>query len=272
MRAALLLALLLVPAAAPRAAPAVADARLDYTGYVHGLPILRMRVALALWPGGYRMQLDYRTVGLVGFFYRGQQEDQVSGTWHGGQAVPRAYHAVGVWHGDAHRLVMDYADGRPIVRSVLPPIRSERRPVPLAEQVGTIDTLSAVVDLLRRIADAGTCDDRVRTFDGRRLSEIAARSAGTTMVPQRAGALFAGPALRCDFTGRMLAGFLYGQRQHDSRPLHGAAWFAALTPGGPDVPVRLRFDTDWFGEMTVVLTAAQVAPAALTADRSIGTR
>ena len=270
MRSVLVLLLALLPAVARGGVPAVADARLDYQAYAHGLPVLRMRVALALWPGGYQVQLRYRTVGLVGFFYRGGQEDQVAGVWHDGRPAPRLYRADGVWHGTPHRLTMAYDDGRPELRTVLPPIRAQREPVPAAAQRGTVDTLSALVDLLRQIASTGGCTDRVRTFDGRRLSVIAARDAGTTVLPRRSGAVFAGPALRCDFTGRMLAGFLYGQQQHDSRPLHGSAWFAPLVPGGPLWPVRLRFQTDWFGDVTMVLTASQAAVPALTADRTIG--
>ena len=270
MRGALALLLTLLPAAAYGGAPGAEDARLRYAAYAHGLPVLRMQVALDQWPGGYRMRLDYRTIGVVGFLYRGRQQDEVAGTWRDGRPAPRAYRAEGVWHGDRHRLVMDYVDGRPDLRAVLPPIRTEREPVPPARQVGTIDTLSALVDLLRRIAATGGCDDRVKTFDGRRLSVISARNAGTTVLPRRAGVVFAGPALRCDFTGRMLAGFLYGHQQHDSRPMHGSAWFAPLVPGGEALPVRLRFQTDWFGDVTMVLTAARVGPPALMAAGAEG--
>ncbi len=265
----LLLALLPVPAVARGDVPAVADARLDYRAYAHGLPVLRIQAALALWPGGYQVRLRYRTVGLVGFFFHGQQEDHVSGVWHDGHPAPRLYRSDGVWHGTPHHLTMTYDDGRPELRTVLPPIRAHREPVPPAAQRGTIDTLSALVDLLRQIASTGGCTDHVRTFDGRRLSVIVARDAGTTVLPPRSGAVFAGPALRCDFTGHMLAGFLYGQQQHDSRPLRGSAWFAPLVPGGPLWPVRLRFQTDWFGDVTMVLTASQAAAPALTADRSL---
>ncbi len=270
MRSVLVLLLALLPSVARGGVPAVTDARLDYQAYAHGLPVLRMQVALALWPGGYRVRLRYRTVGLVGFFYRGAQVDQVAGAWHDGRPVPRVYRADGVWHGTPHRLTMAYIDGRPTLRTVLPPIRARREPVPPAAQRGTIDTLSALVDLLRQLASTGGCTDRVRTFDGRRLSVITARDAGTTVLAHRAGVVFAGPALRCNFTGRMLAGFLYGHRQRDSRPLHGSAWFAPLVPGGPLLPVRLRFQTDWFGDVTMVLTGTRSDATALTADRSIG--
>ncbi len=60
----------------------------------------------------------------------------------------------------------------------------------------------------------------------------------------------------------MLAGFLFGHRARDRRPLRGSAWFAPLTPGGLALPVHLRFDTDWFGEVRMNLTAARLGGAA----------
>ena len=253
------------------AAPApvrVTDARLNYVAYTHGIPILRFQVNLATWPGGYRMSLGYGTIGLVGFFYRGHQMDEVAGGWKDGRPAPRTFRADGVWHGGVHHLRMTYRDDMPSLRAVVPPIRRERHKVPAADQVGTVDTLTAVVDLLRRLAVSGSCMDSVRTFDGRRLGVIVAQDAGDAALPRTARSIFAGPARRCDFTGRMLEGFLYGHRQRDSRPLHGAAWFAALEPGGAKLPVHLRFDTDWFGEVTMYLTHADLGADALTATRS----
>ena len=71
------------------------------------------------------------------------------------------------------------------------------------------------------------------------------------------GAIFAGTALRCDFVGRMLAGF-WLDRPHTTpgRPRGGSAWFASVQPGAPPLPVRMSFKTDWFGDVTMVLTAA----------------
>ncbi|MDE2006871.1 MAG: DUF3108 domain-containing protein, partial [Rhodospirillales bacterium] len=237
-----LAALFATPARAALPVPRrITDARLDYVAYSHGLAILHFRVILALWPGGYRMRLAYRTSGVVGFFYRGHQLDAVAGTWKDGRPAPRLYRADGVWHGGVHRLRLIYRDGVPHVAEVLPPISKERHPVPKADQRGTVDTLTAVVDLLRRLAGGRSCDDSVRTFDGRRLGVIAAREAGSTRLARTGRSIFAGAARRCDFTGRMLAGFLYGHRARDSRPLHGSAWFARLAPGGPRLPVHLRF-------------------------------
>ena len=63
-------------------------------------------------------------------------------------------------------------------------------------------------------------------------------------------------ALRCDFAGRMQAGFRFDDnRERDSKPLHGSAWLAPVTTGGPNLPVRMTFETSWFGDATMYVTA-----------------
>jgi hypothetical protein len=66
---------------------------------------------------------------------------------------------------------------------------------------------------------------------------------------------FAGRALRCDFVGRQSAGFMLDEdRERLQQPQMGTAWFAAVAPGGPKIPVRMAFRTRWFGEATMYLT------------------
>jgi hypothetical protein len=69
---------------------------------------------------------------------------------------------------------------------------------------------------------------------------------------------FSGPTLRCDFEGRELAGFLIGEDDAEHhRPLHGSAWLAPLLPDAPPLPVRIAFQTRWFGWATMYLTGAE---------------
>jgi hypothetical protein len=63
--------------------------------------------------------------------------------------------------------------------------------------------------------------------------------------------------LRCDFQGRELAGFLFGQDDPEHRqPLRGSAWLTPLHPGELPLPVRIAFQTRWFGWATMYLTGA----------------
>ena len=143
------------------------------------------------------------------------------------------------------------------ILELLPPDTNEREPLPGALQRDSEDALSALTQLLGRVERSGSCNTTARVFDGRRLSEIDASTRGLESLGHAAGSIFAGTALRCDFVGRMLAGFVL-DRPHTTpgRPHHGSAWFAPLQLGGPALPVRISFATDWFGDVTMVLTSA----------------
>lgn len=256
-----LLFLAILPCAAT-AAPPVMSVTLQYEAYSHGLGILGLDVSLSLDPGGYDARLDYHTVGLAHFLYPGEQHNSVSGVWDGARATPLQFKSSGVWRGRQNESDIVYRGERPVVMALLPPVGAEREPVPPALEVGTEDTLSAMAQLARRVGETDGCDTSARVFDGKRLSQIDARTIGTERLDASHGSLVSGTALRCDFVGQMLAGFLYRDGPAARRPLHGSAWFASIE-GGPPVPVRLRFQTAWFGDVTMYLTAAHFAPTAV---------
>jgi hypothetical protein len=97
----------------------------------------------------------------------------------------------------------------------------------------------------------------VHTYDGRRATEVEAHSVGEETLDSTKRSIFAGRALRCDFAGRMLAGFKFDDRPSDLKPLHGSAWLAPVVPGAPPLPVRMRFETRWFGDATMYLVHAE---------------
>ena len=128
-----------------------------------------------------------------------------------------------------------------------------------ADQAGTIDSVSAMAQLVRQVNATGRCEGHSRTFDGRRLAELTARTAGREVLEQTGRSSFAGPALRCDFEGRQLAGFRLDadRAARRSAPRRGTAWFAAATPGGPMIPVRIQFEMDLIGNLTMYLAAPE---------------
>ena len=95
----------------------------------------------------------------------------------------------------------------------------------------------------------------MNTFDGRRLSSLEAHTVGEEVLPKTDRSSFEGPALRCDFEGRQLGGFVHDDDLNVlRRPQHGSAWFASLAPGAPPVPVRITFSTRILGAATMYLT------------------
>ena len=234
---------------------------LTYTTYAAGLHVAAVRADLMFGPYQYQVRVAYHTTGLIGFFDSGRESSAVDGIWYAGRPEPREFSSLGVWHGKKHATLIDYRGSDPLVKTLLPPDRN-REPVPPALQDHTLDTLSALALLMRQAAATRQCDASVRTYDGRRVVQLTAHGVGWEKLPRTDRSTYSGPALRCDFASRVLAGFKRGTDAKDQPPLHGTIWFAAALPGEPPVPVRLRFETAWFGDATTYLTdvKAEVAP------------
>lgn len=258
MRRPSFLALALLACSAPAAAdPTPIAYNLRYEAFSLGFAIMQMDVGIRIFPQAYAVTLNYRTVGLAHFLYPGEQHDQVSGTWVGDRASPQSFLSRGEWRGRSRSIDIVYRNGQPRILELSPPDVDVRQPVPVYLQRNTEDTLSAIAQLLRHVDRTDTCNTAARIFDGRRLSEVESSTAGAQSLGRIDGAIFSGTALRCDFVGRMLAGFELN-RPHTTPgpPRHGSAWFASPQPGAPVLPVRLQFGTDWFGSVTMVLTGA----------------
>jgi hypothetical protein len=267
MRIGLALATIALPVLAGTPAFAASgEVRATYSTYARGLDVAEIEAGFGIGPWSYQVRLAYHTTGLVGFFYRGHQFNEVSGGWLGSDPTPRSFFGEGSWRGEDRVARIDYLNGRPMIRTLVPPNEAEREAVPEALQVNAIDTLSALADLIRHVVDTNRCETVVHTYDGRRATEITARTVGEEDLVPMHGSSFSGHALRCDFTGRMLAGFKFdGNREADEKPLHGSAWLAPVVPGAPSMPVRLAFETRWFGDATMYLTSVSSGSAAVLA-------
>jgi hypothetical protein len=94
----------------------------------------------------------------------------------------------------------------------------------------------------------------VRTFDGRRAAETPASTAGGEVLEPTNRSSFVGKALRCDFAGRLLSGLKFGNdHDEDAKTMHGVAWLAPAISSGPPIPVKMTFETRWFGDATMYL-------------------
>ena len=245
---------------APATTQAGAMVHMSYNGTALGMDVLKLQATVSMDGGGYRVATSFRTTGLLSVFMRGEQHSTVWGAWRGGQPAPQRFWSWGSLRGAARETLIDYEKGQPVVRRLTPPIAGEREEVPEQARGDTIDTLSAIAFLVRRVADTGACDGGTRVFDGRRLTEISARTVGQVMPAGGEAGTYAGETLRCDFTGRELAGFMLDDSSWQRRPHDGTAWLGRAVRGGPPVPVRLSFDTRWVGLITLVLTDAGPGP------------
>jgi hypothetical protein len=226
-----------------------------YEAYAAGIHVAEVATEFSFGPWNYQMNLGYHTTGLVGFLFRGHQFDRVSGAWHGRHVAPSEFVGQGEWRGVDRLADINYQQGKPVIRHLVPPNAEEREPVPESLQANTVDTLSALAELIHVVAETGRCETSVRTYDGRRAVEIEAHTVGEEILEADSRSTFAGKTLRCDFSGHMLSGFKFGDdRERDSKPMHGSAWLAPVVAGSSPLPVRMAFETRWFGDATMYLT------------------
>lgn len=263
----LALSLLAAPPAAKAEPPAPPVAlRLTYVTYASGFTTVRLSTVLDLTAEGYRLAIDYHTVGMVGLLFPGHDEAAAEGIWQAGTAVPEGFRSEGAWSGRPFDVLIAYVDGTPEVRRLEPRQASKRESVPASLQQNTIDTLSAMATLFQRMVSGESCQMALDIFDGRRLMALNSQPGGTDELSVTARSFFHGPAERCDVTGRMLAGFLRSDGPAERERVHrGAVWFAHPIPGLPLLPVRMAFTTRWFGTATMYLTDIQAAPEATRA-------
>ncbi len=248
-----------VPAVAQPAQPAPA-LHLSYALYSHGLHIMDVEADLTLTDNSYRISLHDRTTGLVGLLVRSDVTSIADGRFDGTQARPYGFSSSGRSRGVRRVVRIAYPGGDPQVLE-LAPIDADRDPVAAPAAARSIDSLSAVVSLVRSVARTGRCDGETRLFDGLRLSTLQARTIGEQTLPVDERSPFAGPALRCDVVGRQIGGFLHdADEAQKRRPQQGSAWLAAPFPGAPPLPVRVVFEPPRFGNATLFLTRAAPAP------------
>ncbi|MBV8592539.1 MAG: DUF3108 domain-containing protein [Acetobacteraceae bacterium] len=238
--------------------PARADTEfhVSYAAYSHFFHIMNLDASFALSPARYHLQINYHTTGFIGALFQGHQQTSVDGVWVSNRPQPLWFADAGYWRGQWRRVLIDYDRGQPIVRTLAPENDTERDPIPPQMERNTVDTLSPMLLLMRRVAETGRCETSAQTFDGRRVAEITARTVGMENLEPTRRSTFSGPALRCDFEGRQVAGFVRDvDRNELMRPQRGSAWFANLIHGAPPVPVRISFETRWFGEATMYIAA-----------------
>jgi hypothetical protein len=247
--------------AACLAQPAAAETvRLNYEVNAAGMTVAEVAAQFDLTqPGSYQVELHLRTRGVAGFFVSGEQLTQASGAFAADAARPRRYAMNGQWRGEPRHILLEYEGGEPLVRRLEPPNDEEREPVPPELARGTVDALSALAQLTRRVATSGDCAAQAAVYDGRRRTDFTARTQGWEKLPERRG-VWSGPALRCDFTGHQRAGFRRNEDRDARKPQLGRAWLARLAPDSVPVPVRVEMQSNWFGTVTVLLVNWQRQP------------
>lgn len=251
----LLVPVLFILAASHAPAPA---AEMTYSLNVLGVPVAEATLAVDLTKTQYRISLRYHTTGAASLLSGDHLEDLSSGTFDHDGPVPVDATANIRARGQDRTVHLLYRGATPVIAAISPPNETEREDVPPKAREHTIDPLSATAAILHQAAETGRCDVTRRTYDGRRLEQFLARTTGEEAVSASIHSHFSGPALRCDYTSEVMAGFRTdNQRAEDSRIRGGTLWLAPLLPNYPRLPIRGEVDIRLLGRATMYLTAVR---------------
>lgn len=233
--------------AAPLLAPAAASAaamppvELRYDVYTAGVPALSLRLDIQVTDDRYRIVADMETRGIVGFVYSWKHRGVVEGRVEAGALRPGQYRAVSDSGGTIKTVALAYGRDGTVAASADPPSEEGRDLVPAELTRGSVDILTAVLNVTRRMDDTGACDGAVPVFDGRRRYDLVFADGGT----DRGNVMAVSAVRRCQATMRRIAGFLKTLSPWDDGDEARAAAIsiAVLRDDLPAVPVRLDLAT-----------------------------
>lgn len=227
---------------------------LHYAVYVHGFHALNADGAYALRDWGYGGTTRLYTVGIASWFLTIDLTSTIEGHFkEDGSAAPIFYDAHGFSRKKQRNLHISFGENGPHI-DLLTPKDDERDPLPEDKLKHSIDLLSGLGVLFHTLETTGKCNLSGDIFDGLRLTHIDAYGPEIENIPQEHDIYFSGPAKKCSFTGKQIAGFVKDSKHKAllSAPQPGAAWFVHLDHIGI-VPVRIDFQHPKLGHIIMVM-------------------
>jgi hypothetical protein len=250
--ASLLLLLALVAAAAgkPEATAPVGEAlpaqsaavTLRYEVSWSLIPLLEIESRSRVAPSDYAMDVEMETVGIVDLLFSWRANQATRGAMTSAQVSPRSFKSASEFRGRRQDIDLGYGpqglDRERIEGSTVDP--SEREEVPAELRRDTVDPLSAVVQVSRRLVAGGSCAGTARIFDGVRRYDLNYEDLGERELED--GEKFTGRARLCRATMVPIGGFWRPRDREPDSLHHIDAYWAAPWPGADPVPVKLAVE------------------------------
>lgn len=248
------------------AAPAMADSELTpdqraleteqhMVLYFGGLRVGNMTINAKLRQGHYLMQSQLEAGGIASLF----TDSTVNATSFGtvdetGSLSPRHYRYEIASDGNHERTSeMAFQPDGSVDFSSTPEYGADEQkaPVPLAQQQGSLDPLTAGLFNLSFAPDGALCEGTVKVYDGRRRYDLHLQPAGEDTLSSRRAERYSGPAVKCQLVYERHKSFdeavPVSKRSKSYEPM--TIWFAPMPApdGGAPVfmPVKLLAHSDY---------------------------
>jgi Protein of unknown function (DUF3108) len=246
------------PADARTASGAASHLALAYRVYYGGFQVLRLAVDIRMAPENYAMEMNFRTLGLIGRMFPWTMRAYANGRLTENGVRPVTAGQRNSWRGRQRWVELRYPGRSPVVADARP-AANEDLPSP-ESLIDTIDLASAILAVSRKLGMDRGCALRLPVFDGRRRYDLRFRGLGDATIRRNGYSVFAGPVIRCRAEMKRLEGFESRQKSYGG---WGEADRAAVVFMGrpftdaPPVPVRIEIQTRW-GDVMAHLTRAEL--------------
>jgi hypothetical protein len=204
----------------------------------------------------YSIHLTAETKGLLGKLapWRGTFETK---GWRlkGGRLQPETYESSSTWRGEEEIKIFTY-DKNGAFRNFQARAgdRNKHPKMPDRElTAGTIDSLTATLNILNKVAQGGKCEGGDDVFDGSRRFKLAFHDEGAETLTGTGLNIFTGLAARCTVEvvpdggkwHQKPRGWMSIQEQGRQKGSLPTIWLAKLGKNEPAVPVKIRVLTDY---------------------------
>ena len=237
----------------------------DYTFYFGGFSILQAETTIELRRKSYKVVSKSKTDGLLNVFFEWSGQATSQGNFLESRLVPSLHQNVGKRAGNVRKTVLLYESNGEIVSSDIqpPPDLSEVFPIPRGLLSETIDPLTAIVQINRRLERGMGCNATFPVFDGRRRYDLTLADRGELTLKQTPFSVFQGKALVCEINANMLGGHKREKSKYTTSSGEKLVYVGRPLDGGPILPVGLTVETA-FGTLTGHLVSIKKSNTFLT--------
>ena len=222
----------------------------DYTFYFGGFTIFQAKTTIELRRKSYKVVSKSKTDGLLNLLYEWSGQATSNGSFLEWRSVPSLHQNVGKRAGNIRKTVLSYKSGELAFSDIQPPPDlSEVFPIPRGLVKETIDPLTAIVEINRRLEREMGCNATFQVFDGRRRYDLTLADRGELTLKQTPFSSFQGKALVCAINVNMLGGHKREKSKYAATSGEKLVYVGRPLKDGPFLPVGLMVETA-FGTLT----------------------
>lgn len=202
----------------------------------------------------YSMMLAAQTRGFLGKLVPWHGTFETSGWRLKEEDRPEMHKSVAVWKDEEELKEYSYGkDGSFKGLRVVEKGEDKSEKVDDELTQGTVDALTATLEMMKQIAAGGDCSAASEVFDGDRRFELIFRHEEEEVLEATDYNVYSGPATKCTVEVKPISGrwhskprgWLSIQEQGREKGLLPTIWMAKIDENGPAVPVKVRIKTDY---------------------------